>query len=525
MQKSESELWKEHDFLIRQLFETQSLSRIGSWNWNVKTGEVHWSDMMFVLLGYEPGAVMPSYEVALRHVYQEDQAVHQKTLEKCLADKSDYHLKNRIVQDNNTVIWVVSRGTCYLDETGEVARMMGTMQDITEQRNAEEVLHAKEKAEESDRLKSQLLANVSHEIRTPLNAILGFSQLLKNPDLSRESKESYIGIIISSATQLKAVISNILEISKIDANQVSLTYSKCNLNKMMNDLYIQFKNSMPDKSVSLNLSKALDDDMCTIHMDGNRLIQIISNLLENANKFTKKGRIDFGYDVRADFIFFHVTDTGIGIPAEEHESIFERYRQLSNPAHTQGNGLGLAIVKELVTLLGGEISVDSAPEQGAAFTFCIPYHPLRLKEGEQHPRRQVQFNLNTTILVVEDNILNFKYLNIILKEKGYGTLHARNGKDAVRLFKEGKTIDLVIMDLRMPVMDGIEATQRIRKINSNIPVIMQSGDVLDPIMDKAFAAGCNAFVPKPFSEEELFEIIEQQLKLTSYNKKSRLYAK
>ena len=518
MQKTTSELSKENEFLKRQLLETQSLSRIGSWNWNVATGEVHWSDMMFLLLGYQPNSVVPSYHAALRHVYEEDQPLYEETLEKCLTEKSGYYLENRIVQVDNTVIRVISRGTCYLDKSGEVLRMIGTVQDITEQLQAEELLRIKEKAEENDRLKSKLLANISHEIRTPLNAILGFSQLLKNPDLSRESLETYIDIINSSGTQLKAIISNILELSKIEANQVSITYSRCNLNKIMDELRIQFKNSFPDKSIALNLRKSLPDDMSIIHTDGNRLIQILSNLLENAQKFTQKGSIDFGYEIHGEFIFFTVTDTGIGIPAEDHQNIFKRFSTLNNPAHIQGTGLGLSIVKELVTLLGGEVSVSSAPGQGASFTFTIPYHPLRIKEIEQHPHPQLRFNLNSTILIVEDNTLNFKYLDIILKEKGYETLHARNGKEAVHYFNKGKSIDLVIMDLRMPVMDGIEATQLIRKINPTIPIIMQSGDVLDPIVGRAFAVGCNAFVPKPFSEEELFGIIEKQLKLTSTNK-------
>jgi two-component system CheB/CheR fusion protein len=514
-----SALEKQSILFEQRLFETQNLARIGSWDWNVLTNVVQWSEMMFLLLGYEPNEITPSYSIAYNHVHDDDKAVYEKTIDTCLKEKSTYFLKNRIVLDDGTVMFVISRGKCVLDEKGNLIRMIGTIQDISEQIIAEQNVIDKEKALERDRLKSQFIANVSHEIRNPLNAILGFSQLLRNPDLTDYDKENYLDLISSSGTILKSIISNTLDISKIEANELHIVFAPCNLNEIMKNLHTQFNNSNSNSEVTITLSNALADNESSINTDSNRLIQILSNLLENAQKFTKKGSIYFGYTVSQSLIHFFVTDSGKGIDTKHTDIIFQRFRQVDRQALNSGIGLGLSICKKLVALLGGTIEVDSEIDKGATFNFTIVYNKINSttingKTLNIHPKNDTS---KVTILVAEDNEKNSKYLDIILKAENYAVIHARNGEEAVKLAEEEKSIALIIMDIRMPIMDGITASILIRKMNPTIPIIMQSGHIDEYVQKQIMDIGCNAFIAKPFSESELFEIIEKELeKSTTY---------
>ncbi len=514
-----SELENQNLLFKQRLFETQSLSRIGSWDWNVLTNEVEWSDMMFLLLGYEPNAVIPSYSIAYHHVHDEDKAVYETAIETCLKEKKPYFLKNRMIQDDNAIISVASRGICILDEKGNVIRMMGTVQDITEQINSEQNLIDKEKALERDLLKSQLIADVAHEIRNPLNAILGFSQLLKKPDLSDSTRENYLNLINSSSTVLRSIISNMMDVSKIEANQFHMVLGPCNLNEIMRNMLDQFNNLNSNDLVSLNLSTFLADNESNINTDSNCLIRILSNLLENAQKFTEMGSIHFGYTVSQNLIHFFVTDSGIGIDPKDYDAIFQRFRQMDHQALNSGIGLGLSICEKLVGLLGGDIWVQSEIDKGTTFNFTIPYTKINSTILDKKIRnvRAEDDRPETKILVAEDNVTNFKYLELILKEENYDVIHAKNGQEAVKLVEEEGSIALILMDIRMPIMDGITASELIREINPSIPIVMQSGDIDENVLQLAMDAGCKAILTKPFSELELFEIIEQQLEKSGGN--------
>lgn len=515
-----SELEKQHLLFKQRLFETQSLSRIGSWDWNVLTNEVEWSDMMFLLLGYEPNTVIPSYSIAYNHVHDDDKAVYEMTIETCLKEKKPYFLENRIILEDNAIISVASRGTCVLDEKGNVIRMIGTVQDITKQIISKQNFIDKEKAIERDRLKSQILADVSHEIRNPLHAILGFSQLLRKSDLTDSKREYYIDLINSSGNILKSLVSNILDITKFDANELNIVPGPCNLNEIMRNLHSQFNILNTNSSVSLKLSTFLADNESNINTDSNGLIRILSNLLENAQKFTKMGSIHFGYTISQNLIHFFVTDSGIGIDSKDYDTIFQRFGQMNRQDLSSGIGLGLSICKMLVGQLGGDIWVQSEIDEGTTFNFTLPYNKINIKTINQEISNILPEDdrPNITILVAEDNEINFKYLEKILQEENYDVIHVNNGREAVRLVEEEGSIALILMDIRMPIMDGITASELIREINPSIPIIMQTGDINENIHKQAMDSGCKAIVIKPFSELELFAIIDKQLEKSGDNK-------
>ena len=508
------ELKKQNARLKQRLLDTQSLTQVGSWDWDLLTNKVEWTDMMYLLLGHVPHTVEPTYALALHHVHDDDKAIYEKTIEKCLKEKSVYKLRNRIVLDNKTIIPVVSMGRCILNDSGAVIRMVGTVQDVTSQIIAENNLLDKEKAIQSDKNKSVFLAKVSHEIRNPLNAIFGFSEQLRNENLIEENKVDYLNIIQSSCKSLKSIVENILDLSKIDAKEISPSIDTCNLNEIMNNLHRQFSDSNANSSISIRLNKALVDNDSFIKTDNVRLIQILTNLLENALKFTEQGYVEFGYNINNNFIQFFVTDTGMGINPKDYNLIFERFKLVDHQNENSGTGLGLSICKELVNVLGGEIWIDSLINKGSTFYFTIPYSRIDV-EIENRGIKIIQQKNNipeVLVLVAEDNYNNFKYIEVVLKQENYGIIHAKNGQEAVNIIKEKKPIDLIIMDIRMPVMDGITACRLIKEIDINIPIVIQSGDLINDIKKEAKDAGCDAIMVKPFSKDELLEVIEKQLK-------------
>jgi PAS domain S-box-containing protein len=395
--------------------------------------------------------------------------------------------------------------------------MISICRNITDKVKAEQdLIKAKEKAEEGHHLKSAFLANMSHEIRTPMNAILGFSDLLKKEDLSNEKREQFLDLINSIGKRLLTLISDIVDISKIDANQLSINLTVFNLNKLLKNLQSQFSIQLSNTEVTLTATCALADDKSFIKNDDVRLTQILSNLLENAQKFTKKGQIEFGYTVEGKLLQFFVKDTGKGIDKKNHESIFDRFRQANNEYDKSGSGtgLGLSIVKGIVELLGGEIRVESELNKGAAFYFSIPY----IQDEPTIPCAKLDDKSNldivnkSTILIVEDEYLNFLYLEALFEEYQCDIIHAKNGQEAVEIANNNKSIDIILMDIKMPVMNGFQATEEIRKTNKSIPIIAQTAYAMAEDRQKAIDFGCNDYLAKPISEEMLSEIIKKHIK-------------
>lgn len=374
-----------------------------------------------------------------------------------------------------------------------------------------ELTIAKVKAEESDNLKSAFLANMSHEIRTPMNAIMGFSNLLLEKGLVKEKIENYVKIINASGLQLLTIISDIIDISKIESGQVIIEYENININTLMNDIYITYNKITNLKKIKLSFSCKRPNDNLQIKTDGNRIKQVLCNLLNNALKFTKQGQINFGYVIKGSTIEFFVKDTGIGIAPENQDLIFNRFRQVdvTSTRIYGGNGLGLSISKALVEKLGGSMTVHSQLGEGSIFTFTIPYEKVVLDTLRNNLSKNSNQNfLNKhTILLVEDEINNHAYLEELFTGINFKIIHAWNGKEAVEKVKKHSEIALVLMDIKMPIMDGNEAIKLIKQIRPELPVIAQTAFALSHNRKQALEAGFDNYISKPLLKDPLMKVI------------------
>ncbi len=376
-----------------------------------------------------------------------------------------------------------------------------------------------QKAEESDRLKSAFLANMSHEIRTPMNGILGFTGLLQQDNLTKEEKAKYIEIINNSGNQLLTIISDIIDISKIEAGQVNLTIEDENINKLLDKLESQFKVELVNKrkrNIQLIMKKGLEDSECTIKVDGVRLNQVLMNLIGNAIKFTNEGVIEFGYRVHEKHrLLFYVEDTGSGVSLTDQKIIFERFMQAENTTKKNigGTGLGLSISKGLITLMGGKIWMDSVPGRGSTFFFTIPFKQAEHKEGNNilSMRKTPNYDwADKTILVVDDMDVVYYYVSEILKETRARLIHVKTGLDAIEAALSNNNIDIILMDIQLPDVDGLEVTRKI-KSKRDIPVIAQTAYAMPDDREKALAAGCDDYIAKPLNKKELLQLIDKNL--------------
>ena len=397
-----------------------------------------------------------------------------------------------------------------------------TIIDITDRVQMEcDLIKARDKAQESDRLKTTFLTNMSHEIRTPMNSILGFSSMLQLKGITRQKRDQYLDIIISRGKHLMEIINDILDITKLDEDQIQITPIACELNDLLRELHRNFSSNIKKskKPVNLIMHTYFSDDQSTIVSDSFHLQQILSNLLNNSEKFTEEGFIEFGYMVeKENNILFYVRDTGIGVPAGMHEVIFERFRQ-ADDSFTRiygGMGLGLSICKGLVNLMGGNIWVESDGKTGATFYFSIPYHS-GIKNIENHEQSSISdksFLATKNILVVEDDMPSYEYLKEILSSVGCNVIHAGNGKDALLKFNESKSIDLILLDIQLPETNGYEIARSIRKSNAKIPIIAQTAHAMPEDRKKCIDAGCNDYITKPIQ----FELLVNTLKTYIVNR-------
>jgi signal transduction histidine kinase/CheY-like chemotaxis protein len=371
------------------------------------------------------------------------------------------------------------------------------------------------KAEESDRLKSAFLANMSHEIRTPMNGVLGFAELLKRKNISEEKREKYLDLIAHEGARLLNIINDIVDISKIDSKLVAIDISSCNVNSLIDDLYSKYSISTKSSNIILKATKGLKDVDSTIKTDSNRLVQILSNLIENAIKFTEKGSVEFGYTLDSNELLFYVKDSGPGIAIEDQLQIFGRFNQSKkHSTHDSGSGLGLSISKGLAELLGGEIWVESKINNGATFFVKIPYSNIisETKLAIENSNTSLINKKEFVILIAEDEYIIYLFLKECFSDINCSILHAPNGKVAVQLLAENPSIDFILMDINMPYMDGYEALKEIRKINKVVPVIAQSGLAMSGDKEKILEAGFNDYVSKPISMDLLITIINKHLK-------------
>jgi PAS domain S-box-containing protein len=405
-----------------------------------------------------------------------------------------------------------------------ITNFVSIRQNITERKRMhEELVAAKVKAEESDKLKTSFLHNISHEIRTPMNAIIGFSALLSEPELSKESKTFYIDTITQSSNQLLAIINDIVDISNIEAGIVVLSKKEIRVNESLKRVEELFSLKSSEKGIALRKVTPLPDKEAIILADNTKFIQVFSNLLANAFKFTAEGTIEFGYKPGKDFIEFYVSDTGTGIPGDQLTKIFDRFYQVDYKMDrmNQGTGLGLSISKSYVELMGGQIWVISELGKGSTFFFTLPACKSVQKKETVYQRYQKHvFEREYNILVAEDDKQNSKLIDIFLAIPGLKVTKVYNGVEAVEHCRTGKPVDLVLLDLNMPVMNGFEATELIRESLPQIPIIAQTAYSSEADRERAIKSGCNDFITKPFSKETLLSKIIDNLHLQSCESES-----
>ncbi len=381
-----------------------------------------------------------------------------------------------------------------------------------------ELTMAKEHAEESSRLKTTFLANMSHEIRTPMNGILGFTELMKDPKLTAEEQQKYISIIEKSGVRMLNIVNDIISISKIESGQMEICISETNINEQTEYIYTFFKPEAELKGIKIFLKNSLPAKEATIKTDSEKIYAILTNLVKNAIKYSDKGSIGVGYEKKGKYLEFFVKDTGIGIPKDRQKAVFNRFVQADSGDKRafQGAGLGLSISKAYVEMLGGEIRVESEEGKGSIFYFTIPYN----KEPEEKvvvenivPADEAEDHVkNLKILIADDDEISVMLITRAIKIFCKEVLKARTGVEAIEICRNIPDIDLVLMDIKMPEMDGYEATRQIRQFNTDVVIIAQTAYALTGDRELAIEAGCNDYISKPLDMSLLKATIKKHFK-------------
>lgn len=452
------------------------------------------------------------------------EGVHPDDLPQCVGvytssfnKQEKFSMEYRIKRFDGQYRWLIDEGCPRYDSNGEFIGYIGHCLDNTDRKLAEmELIRAKEKAEESDHLKTAFLHNISHEIRTPMNSIVGFSEFLNDPDLLPEKRQEYTEIIMKSCNQLLSIITDIVSIATIEAGQEKILEKEMDLNETLSQLYKQFLLKVKNQNLSLVLSPFKPENEEIILTDQTKLVQILSNLIDNAIKFTRRGYVNFGYTIVGNEIEFFVEDTGIGIPDEMHEEIFKRFRQVETNTTRQfgGSGLGLTISKAYTELLGGRMWLNSELGKGTTIYFTVPYKKVEEKVfPELKLIQEPVFNMNgtKTVLIAEDEDTNFLLLEELLSGLNIRIIRALNGAEAVDICRLTHNVDLVLMDIKMPVMDGFAATKLIREFKSDLPIIAQTAYSDERDRHKAIASGCSDYISKPFKRTVIVSKIMEHL--------------
>jgi signal transduction histidine kinase/CheY-like chemotaxis protein len=398
--------------------------------------------------------------------------------------------------------------------------IIASLRDITRQEKARrDLIKARDKADESERFKNVLLSNISHEIRTPMNSIIGFSELLRIGNLAIEKRLEYVKTIKNQGIQLLKMIDDMVELTRMESGKITIRKSPCNIDLLINEILTVFnQHKIIENKEHLEIRAVYPPQRGTvIYTDPGRLQQLISNLIHNSIKYTEKGWIEIGYKtISEQRIEFYVRDTGIGLSRELQKRIFGRFPEdESFSGKSESSGLGLTISKNLIRLLGGKMWVESEVGMGSTFFFTLPFEEVPDTYHRMAPEEEFVIPSYTwkdkVILVVEDDEVNFKFLEAVLQDTAATILHARNGFQAVELCRSISKIDLVLMDIKMPEMDGFQATKLIREFNKKVPIIAQTAYVMENEGDRCFEVGCNDQITKPIEIKEFFEKVDRFL--------------
>ena len=471
------------------------------WYADIASGKIEIGDELFKAYGVDRKEFQDDFfsiATFVASIYPDDRGIFEAIYNNLLAGEScKIGLELRLdLLNTGEYKWVDLKGVAQeFDERGKVTKVLGFIADIQKRRDDEQALiEAKQRAEESDRLKSAFLANVSHEIRTPLNAIVGFSEVIAHTEGECE-REEYLDIVKANSNLLLHLINDILDLSRIESGKMEFIDENIQMDELCEELrqmhQMRIKNDV--KIIFERPAASL-----TIVSDSHRLRQLYSNLISNAIKYTEKGAITFGYKLKGNMMEGYVRDTGSGIPVEKLNNVFGRFEKLD--LLKQGFGLGLSICKSILDKMGGEIWVESELGVGSCFYFLIPCNGTFPVAGEQN---------KPLILVAEDMDCNYELVKAILEER-YSVLRANDGIDVVTKYESSKP-DLILMDVRMPGLDGLSAAGIIRELNPTIPIIATTAFAFETDRGMALAAGCNEYISKPLEAEKLKTMIERCL--------------
>lgn len=526
LQKSNKELSVQKDLLAKEHYESDKFYKMlihsaddgisfYDRDWNLKFSNA----AFYSIIGYEKDkyhSTDPDY-----FIHPDDKNYPVERLE-ALKSHGFHESELRLRHKDGHYVNLSARSVTVRDENGAVLGALTVSRDITKMKQVhEELIKANVEAKTSNRLKTSFLANISHEIRTPLNSVVGFSNLLLSDDISHEIKAEYIEHINHNSEKLLQIIGDIIDLSRLESSQIEITYEEASVNAIVNEVIDEARQMIRrnEKSIILNVKNQFEDSTDLVFTDKVWLKRVLNHLMDNAVKFTLDGSIEFLFYREDENLVFKIKDTGIGIKEENLGRIFEEFRQEIDGHHRpfEGLGIGLTLAKEVVERMGGKIYVQSEKGMGSEFSFSIPYRPAGSTKGKFKVLLKDQ---NTSpinwssrkCLIVDDNKDVLIYLNRILLDTGVKVITARSGAEAIELIKNSPDIDVVVLDMQMPEMNGIEATKLIRKIRQDLPIIAQTAFIFEDDKDIILEAGCDACLIKPIRKEHLLTVMSSFIK-------------
>jgi PAS domain S-box-containing protein len=526
LQKSNNELAIQKELITKKHFESDKFYEmlVQSANDGISFYDRDWklrytNSAFYSMIGYDRDSYNALNPPDLIHPDDQD---YQLRREQSLVNNGFFETELRLRHKAGHYMNLSTRSVTVRSDTGEVLGALTISRDITRLKQVhEDLIKANIGAESSNRLKSNFLANISHEIRTPLNSVVGFSNLLLSNNLTNEVKEEYIEHINRNSEKLLQIIGDIIDLSRLESSQIEITYEEASLSTIVNEIIEEARQVIKrnEKPIILNVKNYFEDVGDLIFTDRIWLKRVLNHLMDNAVKFTLEGSVEFSYLLEDQNIVFKIRDTGIGINKENLGRIFEEFRQEFDGHHRpfEGLGIGLTLAKEVIERMGGKIVVESEKGVGSEFSFSIPYRPA----GSAKPKiaslnnEQVLKPIDWSskkCLLVDDNKDVLIYLNRILTDTGIAIVTARSGFEAIEIVKSTPDIDVVLLDMQMPEMNGIEATKEIRKIRKDIPIIAQTAFIFEDDKDIILEAGCDACLIKPIRREHLLTVMSNFVK-------------
>lgn len=507
-------LWHEKEFSTK----ITELSASGIYVYSFVGEQITYMNHQYeAIIGYNMAEVNAlTREEFFELIYPDDRPIIKKHLRKLRQGGTPSKLEYRLKHKNGDWIWCYSIDSPFeKDRNGDITSYISVIIDITEKKQTEsELQNALADAYSANIYKNQFLANMSHEIRTPLNGLVGFAQLLREDLNDKKAADEYVEIIEKCSKQLLDLVNDILDLSKIEAGELNLQFGPCNLNDLVNEVEVTFKAIKDQRNKTKIAIESFVPDVdseVVVETDAGRLRQVLINLVGNAMKFTVAGTIRFGYEIQQERVIFKVSDTGIGMSQEDLDIIFERFQRVEHKDKKQydGTGLGLAISKGIISLLEGNITVKSEKDKGSTFTFDIPYKPY--KEIEIEEAEQQEFDINVfkdkKVLIAEDNPTNKHYLKKLFEPTELKITWAHNGKEVVDIFKKDSDYSLVLMDIRMPVMNGYEAAEVILEMKPDTKIIAQTANAMTSDRENCMESGFVAYVAKPVSKSDMYALM------------------